>query len=53
MAWIRKISFLALAVTIFVGVILVLYASIVDREERPDEGHDRAGEREQKWYPLR
>ena len=51
--WIIKISLLALAVTILVGVILVLYSSIVDREKRPDEGHDRAEEREEKWYPLR
>jgi hypothetical protein len=51
--WIIKLALLALAVTILVGVIFVLYGSIVDREERPDERHDRAEEREEKWYPLR
>ena len=51
--WILKFSLLALALTILVGVILVLYSFIVDREKRPDEGHDRAAEREEKWYPLR
>jgi hypothetical protein len=51
--WILKISLLALAVTIFAGVISVLYAAIVDRGKRPDEGHDREAEREEKWYPLR
>jgi hypothetical protein len=50
---ILNISLSALAVTILLVVILVLYASIVDRVERPDEGHDRAAEREEKWYPLR
>jgi hypothetical protein len=51
--WILNLSLLALSVTILVGVILVLYSSIVDREEHPDERHNRAAEREEQWYPLR
>jgi hypothetical protein len=51
--WILRISLSALVVTILLGVIFVLYSSIVDREDRPDKRNDRAGEREQNWYPLR
>lgn len=50
--WILRSSLLALAVTILVGVILVLYSSLVDREKRPDEGHDRAEEREEKLVSV-
>lgn len=50
---ILNISLSALAVTILVGVIVVLYVSIADRGKRPDERHDRTEEREERWYPLR
>jgi hypothetical protein len=36
-----------------VAVISVVRASVVDRGKRRGDGQDRAGEREQKWYPLR
>ena len=50
---ITRVVLLALAGMMLVGVVSVLRAFIVDRGNRPDEGHDRAAEREQKWYPLR
>jgi hypothetical protein len=36
-----------------ISLVSVLQASVVDRGKRPDEGHDRASELEEKWYPLR
>ena len=49
--WILKISLLALAATVLVALVSVLIAVVVDRRKRTDAGHDRAEEREQKWYP--
>jgi hypothetical protein len=50
--WNLKVPLLALAGMMLVAVISVFHSLVVDRGKQPDEGHDRAAEREQKWYPL-
>jgi hypothetical protein len=51
--WIIKLSLLALAGTMLIALVSVLRVIVVDRTKRPEEGHDRAEEREERWYPLR
>jgi hypothetical protein len=51
--WIIILSLVAFTGMMLVGVVSVLRAFVVDRGKRPDERHDRAAGREQKWYPLR
>jgi len=43
---------LALTGMMLVALISVLRASVVGRGKRPDEGHDRAAEREEKWSSM-
>ena len=51
--WIIRLSLLTLGGMMLVAVISVVRASAVDRGKRQGDGQDQAGEREQKWYPLR
>jgi len=51
--WVIELSVFALVGMMLFGAVSVLSAFVVDRGKRPDERHDRAAEREQKWYPLR
>jgi hypothetical protein len=51
--WIIRLSLLTLGGMMLVAVISVVRTSVVYRGKQPDESRDRAGEREQKWYPLR
>lgn len=51
--WIIKLALVTLGGLMLVAVISVVRASVVDRGKCRDESQqDRAGEREQKWYPL-
>jgi hypothetical protein len=52
MAWVITVLLLALGGMILVGVVSVVCIFATRRKEPPDQGHDRAEKREQKWYPL-
>jgi hypothetical protein len=44
---------LGLALGIYLGVTFANHFRFSHKPYKPHPGHDRAGEREERWYPLR
>ena len=53
MAWVIGVPLLALGGMTLVAVVSMVRTFAGRRKKPPDQSNDRAGEREQKCYPLR